>query len=486
MDCIVIAGIFLVTGMLLSNINYYSFPSGDFIPYVDEGRAFVSGSLPPLLNNAPIYSVAIVLLGKLIPYQYPELIAGIILNIALFAIGIWMVWKIAEQWFGRVGLVVFCYLLLHPLSYHVVLNPLNIVAFSTAFLTTIYLRMKGRSAAAYALAGISYWIRPEAVALLLAMGAIDLIRNVQKKQTLKYLILASLPMILWEISVAFHNEGGNIYAAESLALRSEIPNGYFLNFTFSNLIVTEQFLQNPWLLGALLAYIIAGVVFFILDKNREKQLLSLYTLVYFAIHLFFPGKGDRYTFPLLMPAAVLSVWPLELSLKLNKKIQKKLGMGIRLLFILFSIGVVLNNKTQIQPFLSARKEYRGEYRMIADWITQQLFQRPTVIVTFNPGGVQYFTNNNSVEIFRIEDHIDQCDTITCVIFNNWQYFNNKDILLIYDSFTQKSDTIYDNRHGVKLFKNMEHSQDKKYFRFMQMLESEDRWVKIYRFNISSS
>ncbi|HKZ34418.1 MAG TPA: hypothetical protein VJ179_00925 [Patescibacteria group bacterium] len=124
--------------------------------------------------------------------------------------------------------------------------------------------------------------------------------------------------------------------------------------------------------------------------------------------------------------------------------------------------------------------------MIANWLTQQQFQRPTVVATLQRGGVQYFTNNNDMEFLEVEYHLNQCGTISCIILSNRQYFQNKDILFIYDSFTQKSGSIYDNKDGVKIFQNMEHSQDKKYFRFMQMLESEDRWVKIYKFNISSS
>lgn len=480
---LVLTIIILLAVFLFQNINYFPSPAGDFFSFVSDGRNFLKLSLPEQLKFPPLYSILMVFLGKFINYPYPELWSGIIINIIFFSLSIYFFWLISKKHFGSFSVLLLFLVIFNPLTFFVVLHPWNIVSFTLVVLISLNFRNKNQIKKAYITAGIGYLVRPEIMALIVAMGFIDLLTNADKKKIIKYLLFSLVPVVLYELSVSLHNQTGNLYFTEIFSRKDEIPNWYFYYSTLSILFYKgfwiAEISKNGYLGLYILPYTCLGIFSFIYQKNKEMLVISLYTFLYFIIHFIFPGYGDRYSYPIIFSLYTIGFWPVFVTNK--RQILSKSKLPIKIIFSIFTFLLLIHNGKGITEFMSARKYELFESYLSAQYLNQQIFLKPTLVLTYDPGENIYFNHNPKVHYIFYKDNSDSLEAIV-----QEQKINplTTDVLFIYDSHVaHKFDGYFDNYGILNLFKNFEKSPEIKNWQLLTILTSTEAniWVKIYKY-----
>lgn len=469
---LLVAILSIVGVSLFLNRNYYYVPNSDFFAYISDAKSYASFTLPGSIKFPPIYSIFIYLTGVLIKTNHPEMVAGIGTNILLVLVFAYLLMVYSKKFIGSFSLLLIALVLSNPLLYFVALQPLNILAYTVATVAVLVLHQKRLFFYAYLLAGITFFIRQEAVALLVAMVFIDML-NRPKKITFFYSLLGFVPILTWEIIVLLHNTGGNEYLSEAIGRTSEIPNLTFINRTFWHIFAYTWPPNINTLSLLVFMNITIGFIIFLINKKGEQILLFTYLFLYTVIHVLFPDTAERYTFPVLWIVYIYSLWPLFFSENVSGKKAGIVHSFLRILFCLLSAYLIINNIAHIKNH-EGQRYGRTETRLIGEWLSSARFSKLTYVITLEPWIVAYYTKNPLVEFFYLPSF---CVSLDCIKipFNQNQY----ETLLVVDSYTEGESGYFARKFGAILFQTILNSPDAFRLHYITTLRRNGAWARLY-------
>lgn len=486
LDLLVVAALAFIGGFLYKNVEYFPVPNQDFLGFIRDGNRLLDFTIPQGIKHPPIYSLAVVLLGKIINHSHPEQVGGIYLNILLYLMTLFMLWKLLKRYLGNlVSLLTVTLIVTNPLSYYVVLQPLNIVSFSATIVLVMLMRQKKYYKFAYLIAGLGYLVRFESILLILTMAFVDLFATKKKKETLKLVLISTIPILIWEILIYSNNIHGNSYLREILQRKDEIPNWSFLKNTFR----VVPFNLNPYqvnlpiFIAISLIYSMLGILVAFLKRKINILIFFLFLMLYSFLHLFFPDSAKRYSYPVLWITYVASLWPVYLLSRDSNTFSGKLAYALSIFIVTTAIIVVSHNFIQIESFLKERRYHRFESVIIAEWVSNQKLEETTKVLTFEPSLVRYFTKRNQFSYIYVPSTIWQkCTKIDC-LFSELSTLEDRDLLVVIDSYTQGTTLYMDKQNGINFFNNFESSAELSKYNLIAELNSNGKWVRIYKGNV---
>jgi hypothetical protein len=424
---VVLLGIIIVAAVLFFNRSYFEVPALDFFNLLEEGKHYLAGRFPPSVHNPPLYPLILALLGAILPGIRPELNGGVIFNILMFLMLLYVTWRIGRNVAGQAWATVLTGLVaVTPLSWYLALQPLGTMVFVCFLVFSFFVWTEtGISRWLYMLAGVSYYVKHEAVLLFAAIAVTEFLINKKNSRIWALLVWSILPAAAWEGIVAVSG-GHNQYVREFFGLPRSFPNNEFLFNTFVRSPFAGQLAVYPAGAYVLSAVSVAGVGLMAVGKNIHMRALGLFTLFYTAVHLLLPGDARRYAFPLvwILYMAIITVFSGGFPLK------TKLGPLVAAVCII--IGVT--NLATLPSYMSEER-YKGyEYKLAGDWMRELSPQRPTLLVMLVPWVARYYISNPLVTPYAV---LDEYPTIACGI----RYYTDRlpyDVLFVHESSVTQS------------------------------------------------
>lgn len=429
--------LFLYTFYIITHRSYYYVPVLDFFLLIREGVQYLAFSLPYVIQDPPFYSMLVVGISRLVPIRYPEIAVGIIVNLILFLTNTLLVWHLTRKYLGNFAILPVLLIITNPLSYYLVLQPLNTMAFTAVVLVSLTARSKGRTTLAYAIAGFGYLVKHEIVGLLGAYVLVDILdrTNKRKRRTFGLFFRALIPAVVWEVLTAVHNPYANQYLNEALRFASELPNTRYLIDTFVRVpfpIVPVGTVTGSVLVTALALYLAKGFLVWFQKNDRFIRSALLFGLLYSLIHVLYPSDALRYAFPILWLTYFLALWPFTMIKTRKASVSR---MMTRTLVVAFALLAAAANASAVSPFLASERERGWQYRVVGEWLTDVPLPRKTLVIMRYSHITTYYTRNPNVEFFDFQRH--DCP-IACGIRRYQEGSGPYDVLFVKDRFIPES------------------------------------------------
>ena len=462
---------------LCLNIHRISVPDSDFFLYVDEGRKFLFNPFAGIVTS-PIYSVIVYLFERFLPIKYPGVTGGIIFNITCFTVSLYFVWLLSKRWMGWFAIIPLVLMAVNPLAIVVHLQPLNLPLATMLVLMAIYYDGK-QPRLSYGLGIVAFFVRPEMAVIFVVIFIRDL--AVQKRLAHPVLLLVAVVLIaLWYFRPLTAPQN-NDYLAEIIARRSEIPNVAFLRnsfaiapfLTLSQDSINDAF--NPLRPGAdtnviaalSLVWILCGVAYSY--KNRLSQPLFIFGFVVFysLIHVLFPDRVLRYSYPITPFVYMLLFWPVIMLNGHPARAQKIVSIGaVSIIFMVVILSVCLNGSSYIET----QRWIKGEKRFAAEWFNAHVTS-PTVVYAFEFWVSRYYTDNKNVLYADTENHRSWSNDL-CTYTQN--------IYVVIDSQTEEKVYYFDSVGGINYFVRIHQSKEApQYLLPITRITAGRRWAEIY-------
>lgn len=497
---IVIFGFFY---SLIRNINYVKIPNSDFFQYINEGRHYIRFKLPENIGAPPLSPILICFFAKFLTFvEYPELFAAHLINIicsTLALLNIFLIFKKNKPWIGLFTII----LLASNKIYFT--NSLNITSevLYTFLVTLIFLAYsRQKYKLSYLLIGLAFLSRYEAIVIPIAIFSLEFFKKT-KRFKISNLLITFLPIAIFLIILNFHSEGGNSilqnhYITEIIYGKTNVPNpqpkNSLLDIILSNpldIFIFNNFdLKNypgtPTLISKILFPIIILLFSFkkIFSKKSSitNKIIFLFLLGHIVFISLFPNFSIRYLFPIF--------WIIYLTI-INRK-NKIISI------ILTAILLIINIVTFHQSSFYDESQNKSEYRLVAEWIDKQNFNKKTYIVVFEPFIINYylhqqqninFNNEGSQEFRKL---LDECnDNIPCTIKkiiseepqNLPFFFITTSNSSPFENLDDLSDQYYVKQVHLKAFRDQSLTEkDKKQLKLVTELKQSDfNWAKIYQY-----
>jgi hypothetical protein len=151
----------------------------------------------------------------------------------------------------------------------------------------------------------------------------------------------------------------------------------------------------------------------------------------------------------------------------------------------------INNLKESTNYNQANE--KSEYRLAANWINNQTFQKPIYVLIYDPPILQYFSHNQNVfidyNVFGDDPNIfSECkDQIECVINRIYGDKNSQVLIITTSTSTKDSGQVGDeyneiNLHHLNAFNDKLFSENNAY-KLVETLGNSDNWAKIYEYNV---
>lgn len=455
-------------------------PDSDFFSYIDEGRRLLSNPLTRVVSP-PLYSVIVYLFEALLPIRHAGVVGGTVFNIFCFVASLWFLWKLSKQWLGWFGLLPVILLSVNPLAFFVNLQPLNLPLATLFVLMAMYYNEK-RPVFSYVLALTAFFSRPEAACILVVFLVRDLVMK-KRAPHLGWLIVALFVVAAWYLRPMLDAQKSD-YLAEIVARKNEIPNVAFLRnsfaiapfLTLSQDSINEAF--NPLRLNAdtsiiallSMVWITCGVA------HCYKKRLGLpitafgYTALYTLVHVLFPDRVLRYSYPITPFVYMLLFWPALIINGHSPKIQKA---GSVLIMTIVTTVIVVSIWLNGAAYLETQRWIKAEKRFVAEWFNAHA-QKPTVVYAFDFVVSKYYTDNPNVVYADIIDPHSWSDDL-CT--------HPQDMYVVIDSYTEGPGYYFDYINGLNYFVHISQSKDvQQYLLLMKKISIHQWWARIYKVN----
>jgi len=192
--------------------------------------------------------------------------------------------------------------------------------------------------------------------------------------------------------------------------------------------------------------------------------------------MLFPNYSIRYQFPVF--------WIFYLIFTFKKNISP--------IIILLTIY----NTTQLSyiPTYGIIKE-KSEYKIVADWINNQIFDQRTHIFIYDPNILKYFVNDKSVNINTessipdnlayYENKYKKCNNDIICVFKELGIENENIIIISTTESSKEIENMVDkftplNNHHILPFQDKHLSADQN-FELTDKIGNERNWAKIYKY-----
>ena len=502
---IIVFGFFV---SLIKNIDYVKIPNSDFFQYIYEGRQYLRFKLPVNIGAPPLSPILICLFAKFFTFvEYPELFTAHLINIvcsSLVLLNIFLIFKKNKPWIGLFTIIL---LASNKIYFTNSLNITNEVIYTYFLTLIILLYSKKQYKISYLLSGLVFLLRYEAIIIPIIIFGLEFFKRT-KRFKISNLTIAFLPIIIFLIILNFHSEWGtsifqNHYITEIIHGQNNIPNpqpkNSLLDIILSNpldIFIFNNFdLKNypgtPTLISKILFPIIILLFSFkkIFSKKSSitNKIIFLFLLGHIVFISLFPNFSIRYLFPIF--------WIIYLTI-INRK-NKIISI------ILTAILLIINIVTFHQSSFYDESQNKSEYRLVAEWIDKQNFNKKTYIVVFEPFIINYYLhqqqniNFNDKNVLDLKDQkFDQLlsgchDNTMCVIqtLYNTKPTNSQFFFISTASSSPEgnlddlSDQYYVKQVHLKAFRDQSLTEkDKKQLKLINVLRQDKyHWAKIYQY-----
>lgn len=479
---------------LFSNINHTLFPNSDFFQYIDDGYKYLNFKLPSNIHPPPLAPIMICLSSKLFPnIEYPELFSAHLINIILASLTIFNVFLLLYKYSPLTSIATILLLATNKLNIVYSLNVTNEIIYAYFLTLVLLLYQKKHYQVSYFLSGLLFLLRYESIIVPISIFLIEYFFN-KKQFKLKNVFIAFTPILIWLIILNFHSLGNtiiqNAYIVEILNGRKNIPNTNVFNslieifvfepvsYIFFNLFNPKNYSELPSTIANNLFLIIFVPICLmkIIKKGHDFNLkiFSLILIFHLIFLSIFPNFSIRYLIPI--------IW---IFYFLIAGIKNKI---FKTILIILLITFNLKSFNRISIYDKPKEKY--EYRLTAEWLNNQSFDKKTIVFIYDPPLIDYFLHNSQISIdysvyTQNPNIFVKCqDQINCVINNSFQkefqYYvistntSSKEENNNSDKFTEI------NLHHVKAFQDGTLSKNDK-LKLVTTIGDIDNWAKIYQF-----
>jgi hypothetical protein len=211
------------------------------------------------------------------------------------------------------------------------------------------------------------------------------------------------------------------------------------------------------------------------NKHIEPLLLWGYVVGYTVIHIIFPDRVLRYSYPLLPFLCALLFWP---ALVMQGRIPKiKKVMSAATICGLF-VYIVFNTAHNGGKYLDSMRWDKPERRVVAEWFNTRV-NHPVVVYAFEYWVSEYYTDNPNVTY---------ASTVRPLSWTQDLCRYDEDVYIVLSLQTEERGSYFDHLNGIDYFKKL--SSNKENSRYLTLIktivmntsEGTSRWAKIYRFN----
>jgi hypothetical protein len=464
---------------LCKQINTFYVPDSDFFNYLFVGQRMLANPLDRVITSAPLYPVIIYIFQRTLPVRHPGITGGIILNITCFTISLYFLWRLLKQWIGWYALLPVLLFVVNPLVLYVVLQPTNLPLATVLVLIALYYFEK-HPAASYLLALFALATRAESVVVFFVFIIKDLVAR-RAIRCPAWLFILFVVAFFWYARPLMPKD--NIYS-ETIARRQEIPNATFLRNSFINAPFSYELLAayDPSKIfskeGVMtvfsVVWIVIGALYYFNQKRLEALPFLGYIVGYCVIHVLFPDRVLRYSYPMLPFVYTLMFWPVVVVRNAASYIKKALC-----LFIIFGITLIIIAGSLINgpPYINNQKWDRAERRLTVEWLNQNV-KKPTAVYAF-----EYYVFNYYVE----NDKVTFAETKKPDVWIHDLCAYNQNVYIVFDNETEGPGSYYDHLNGLDYFLAINKSEEaKKSLLLIKSIEVNSRWAKIYKFSKPSN
>ena len=447
--------------ILLFHSTYFSLPNSDFFAYLSQGENFFSHPLTS--GKHPIgYPVLIYVFEQFRFIQYAGIRGGIFLNICSFIASLVVLFHILRRQLQYLVFAPILLLLLNPLSYGVVLGCTNESVFILCVLVVWLLRVQNNRRWAYAAAFFSLLFRHEGIVMIPVLFVCD---YMEKKKIYPYVVLYSwLLLFLSTLSLLT----GNAYGGEIQSRLREIPNTVFL-FNTLFLLPFHWSVSSPVLLMVVLCLFFLGIWLSITEKNIRMIFGSLFLLLYFLMHVFFPDASFRYSYIALWFLYPVFLWMIIDFIRLVVRpvfLQK-------ITYICVAIGICWIGYTMVSlliknPVYPFDRQYDEEKKYVAEWLDVHTLS-PTTVYVIGPWIVDYFVRNPLVHV--------SFDTLSPSLL---QQKRKDNLIIVIDPYIFREEGYFFNKYGGEFYRTFSTQFSDFGFRFLDTIYiNKDHWAKLY-------
>jgi hypothetical protein len=332
-------GIEILTGVVLFAFGAYqsvlyfghtAVPISDFLSIFSVGNAILHFRLPVDFKYAPVTGILQNLLMAVSWGSAPGLTAGWLVNAILHPFSVVLMWLVGKQIIGKSAVWATLIAAVNSWLVYMLTEPIVETTYLFFILLTIYLIFR-RSRWAYLLASITTMVRYEGAALIFAAFVVDIIHRKNRRDIIKalaFLLLASLPLMIWLILTVATWKGGNThyftvlfskdYAKTFAEGQGKIGISLHLNLiwqvAFQPLLLPypgagADFAETLFKLSQIVCVVgfLLGCIWSCLKRRWEVLVLLLFFVPYFILHAYYPYPLARFHSTIFW-IALLIVW----------------------------------------------------------------------------------------------------------------------------------------------------------------------------------
>ncbi len=449
-----------VSSYFLFNSIYFYVPNPDVFEYLTEGKIIINYPFS-WIATPPAYSVLLHILEKILPFENPGIIGGILFNILSFTLSMVILWKQSTAWLGKFAYLVLLVFIVHPLSSLINLQPMNASPALLLILLVFYLHRR-HPILSYIFIVLAFFCRYEAIVLFPIVLLWDLLEYKRLREPLSFLY-SSIPVLIWTMR-GFYED--TVYRPEYTAgYYNKIPNTEFIINAFSSIILNLKTGSTPIAIF-IIVWLTIGILICYKKGIIIPLLYGLFIVGYGIIHTMFPAVVPRYGYLILPFILVLFYWPvvyINQSNRIGKTIISCVLIGLTIFITYRSL--------KYRDFQTNEQWSRADKRIAGIWLKNNI-TKPTIVYAFMNDIIGYFAKNSLVEYpqkyntYGLSQYI--CD-------------DKKDILIFIDNEITKKRYYYDYADGQDFTSVFMNSEIFPYFHHLETLRIKDYAIKIYRY-----
>jgi hypothetical protein len=349
---------------------------------------------------------------------------------------------------------------------------------------------------AYILAGLSFWIRYEAITLFVSLLLIDVFRykNIPKvfQKSIYGALLAALFIWISSKQNPTHGLLGNLYIKELLQFGHLVPQ--FTLITQLPRLLVSQYSESFIITFLVYCAIALGCLFFIIRKDAALKIISVFSLSFALFHCMFPFSPERYLYPILWCLYLLPLLCVHKTVYYIRSFRQSVFLALVATFVTITVLIVLGNFRQSRDYYEEGKfridgaysrYYRLENILASQWINTRQFSAPVAVITYEPWIMDYFTTNPDVTfIYFPITTLQRCGSIFCLIKHSPIDLTNRVVLFIQQSqsILLSEDLAANDNFNVKIYNSFPAFDIENNFMLLARLTAYGTWANIYRFN----
>lgn len=332
----------------------------------------------------------------------------------------------------------------------------------------------------YLLFGLLFLLRYESIVIPISVFIVE---HYSKKPSLKLknILFSFIPIFLWLVILNFHSRVGNsilgnAYIEEIFNGLKKLPN--LLNYySLIDLITFESSypLQNQ---NQFFSFVILTLTAYGIVNPKSKPIQKIIYFVFFLHQLFlfaFPNFAIRYNTPM--------IWILYLILCNHK--SKFISFAVLVCLLGYNIS-----RVDIPSSYSHPNDMK-EYRLVADWLNKEKFQKPVTVLIYEPHILRYYVINKEVYVpYDSETPFESCkDDITCISYNFLQQTGiNHDVFVITNYYSSNHNFTANDKftpilHHINTFDENK-VKENNHFKHIKNITSENspnNWANIWQY-----